>query len=87
MKSVFGGNYRAYLGIDFARNINPNWNVGFSFYRWTIDKQIGVATSRGDLNTLSHSYDIFKMDAEPPEKIVYIDNNIDNNIEKEVSYL
>ena len=59
LSSIFGGNYRAYLGIDFSRNVNPYWNVGFSFNRWTIDKQIGPATSRGDLNVLSHSYDIY----------------------------
>ena len=41
MRAVFGGNYRAYIGIDFSRNVNENWNVGFSFRRWTVDKQIG----------------------------------------------
>src|SRR5690606_14269769 len=56
--AVLGGRYRAYLGIDFSRNVNENWNVGFSFRRWTIDKQIGPLASKGDLNVLSHSYDI-----------------------------
>lgn len=59
MRSVIGGNYRAYLGIDFSRNVTENWNVGFNFNRWTIDKQIGPLQSRGDLNVLSHSYDLF----------------------------
>lgn len=58
MRAVLGGRYRAYLGIDFSRNVNENWNVGFSFRRWTIDKQIGPLASQGDLNVISHSYDI-----------------------------
>jgi hypothetical protein len=58
LRAVFGGNYRAYIGIDFSRNVTENWNVGFSFRRWTVDKQIGPLQSRGDLNVLSHSYDL-----------------------------
>ncbi|HET8858710.1 putative porin [Marivirga sp.] len=58
MRSVLGGNYRAYIGVDFSRNITENWNAGFSFRRWTVDKQIGPLQSRGDLNVISHSYDI-----------------------------
>ncbi len=59
LRSVIGGNYRAFIGVDFSRNVKPNWNVGFSFRRWTIDKQLGPTQSRGDLNVLSHSYDIY----------------------------
>lgn len=59
LRSVIGGNFRAYIGVDFSRNVQPNWNVGFSFRRWTVDKQLGPETSRGDLNVLSHSYDLY----------------------------
>lgn len=68
LRSVIGGNYRAFIGIDFSRNISPNWNVGFNFNRWTIDKQIGPTQSRGDLNTLSHSYDIYTDYTTPNKK-------------------
>lgn len=67
LRSVIGGNYRAYIGIDFSRNITENWNAGFSFRRWTVDKQIGPLQSRGDLNALSHSYDFFT-DYQTPNK-------------------
>ncbi|MFQ3213400.1 MAG: hypothetical protein ACJAT1_000952 [Marivirga sp.] len=67
LRSVIGGNYRAFVGIDFSRNVLPNWNVGFSFNRWTIDKQIGPNRSRGDLNALSLSYDIYT-DYQTPNK-------------------
>jgi hypothetical protein len=59
LRSVIGGNYRAFIGVDFSRNVKPNWNVGFSFRRWTIDKQLGPLSSRGDLNVLTHSYDVY----------------------------
>ncbi len=67
LRSVIGGNYRAYIGVDFSRNVNENWNTGFSFRRWTIDKQIGPSSNRGDLNVLTHSYDIFS-DYQTPNK-------------------
>ncbi|MBK6263818.1 putative porin [Marivirga sp. S37H4] len=67
LRSVIGGNYRAYIGIDFSRNVTENWNTGFSFRRWTIDKQIGPSQSRGDLNVLTHSYDIYS-DYQTPNK-------------------
>lgn len=71
MRSVFGGNYRAFIGIDFSRNVNENWNVGFSFKRWTVDKQIGPLLSRGDLNVLSHSYD-FQTDYRSPDRKYHV---------------
>ncbi len=60
MRSIIGGNDRAYIGVDFSRNVNENWNVGFNFNRWTIDKQVGLTANRSQ-NTyvLSHSYDIY----------------------------
>lgn len=71
MRSVFGGNYRAFIGIDFSRNVNENWNVGFSFRRWTIDKQIGPLQSRGDLNVLGHSYDL-QTDYRSPDRKYHV---------------
>jgi len=71
LRSVLGGNYRAFIGIDFSRNVNENWNVGFSFRRWTIDKQIGPLQSRGDLNVLSHSYD-FQTDYRSPDRKYHV---------------
>jgi hypothetical protein len=31
MAAFFGGGNRNMLDIEFARNVNPNWNVGFNF--------------------------------------------------------
>jgi hypothetical protein len=67
LRSVFGGNFRAFIGLDFSRNVNENWNVGFSFRRWTVDKQIGPLQSRGDLNVIAHSYD-FQTDYRSPDR-------------------
>lgn len=56
---TFGGNNRAIIETTFARNVNERWNVGFDFKRWTVDKQIGRQLSRGDLNVLHTSFDLF----------------------------
>uniref|UniRef100_UPI00345D5DA0 putative porin n=1 Tax=Marivirga sp. TaxID=2018662 RepID=UPI00345D5DA0 len=81
MRSVFGGNYRAFIGIDFSRNVNENWNVGFSFKRWTVDKQIGPLLSRGDLNVLGHSYD-FQTDYRSPDRKYHVMFNFARSFHK-----
>lgn len=59
LNAVFGGNNRAIIETSFSRNINERWNMGFNFKRYTVDKQIGRELSRGDIQALTTSYDIF----------------------------
>ncbi len=44
------------VDIDFARNVNPNWNVGFNFTRVISDKHLNPARRRGDRNAESFNY-------------------------------
>ncbi len=55
----FGGNGRSTVGVNFARNINPYWNVGFNFETMAVDKQVGADRSRGDRNVENTTYNFF----------------------------
>jgi len=66
LKIYLGGNVRSVVDVDIARNITPNWSVGFDFTNMDIDKQFGAMSSRGDrlvestgynFNTRFHSND------------------------------
>lgn len=38
-----GGLLQQILGVEFSRNIKPNWNAGFTYQRITAPKQFGYA--------------------------------------------
>ncbi|MDN4164119.1 hypothetical protein QWY31_01335 [Cytophagales bacterium LB-30] len=56
VNALIGGLGRSIADVRFARNVNPNWNVGFDFVQYNTDKQLGPA-SRGDRNVSSTGYD------------------------------
>jgi hypothetical protein len=58
MKVILGGKGRSTTRATFARNINPGWNVGFTYRGLYIDKQI-LRRGKGDRTTRSHYYDAF----------------------------
>lgn len=69
-----GGNGRSYVDIDFSRNINPNWNVGFDFRRISADKQLGPLASRDDKNSVSNAYDLYTRYYSPNKKYQILAN-------------
>ena len=58
IKAIFGGEGRAIVDVQFSRNINPLWNVGFDVTTINADKQINSA-GEGDRNTVSWAYDFY----------------------------
>ena len=55
---VWGGLGRAKTRVEFSRNINPRWNIGFDYRPILVDKQI-QSTGKGDRQTVSHYYDFY----------------------------
>jgi hypothetical protein len=58
MYLVWGGQGRAATRIEYARNINPRWNVAFTYRPILTDKQI-LRQGRADRNVMSHYYDFY----------------------------
>ncbi|NOT73812.1 MAG: hypothetical protein HOP08_02710 [Cyclobacteriaceae bacterium] len=58
MYVVWGGNGRAMTRVEFSRNINPRWNVGFNYRPILVEKQI-QRRRNGDYQTISHYYDFY----------------------------
>jgi hypothetical protein len=56
MRIIWGGNGRATTKIEFSRNINSRWNVGFNYRPILVEKQIG-SKGQGDRQTVDHYYD------------------------------
>jgi hypothetical protein len=54
-----GGNGRSILDIEYSRNVNPQWNIGFDVTLYRIDKQVGEEQTRGDRNAESNNYYFF----------------------------
>jgi hypothetical protein len=54
-----GGNGRSILDVEYARNVNPQWNVGFEVTLYRIDKQVGEEQTRGDRNAESDNWYFF----------------------------
>ncbi len=57
MKIIWGGIGRAMTRIEFSRNINPRWNIGFNYRPILVDKQ--PQHQKGIRQTVSHYYDFF----------------------------
>ena len=55
---VLGSNGRSVADIEYARNINPRWNISARYKRITSDKQIGVQVTRGDRNVVATNFDL-----------------------------
>ena len=53
---IWGGAGRAMTDIEFARNINPRWNFGFTYRPILVDKQL-ERKRRGDRQVVGHYYD------------------------------
>ncbi len=58
VRVVFGGEGRSNVDVQFSRNINPHWNVGFDVTTINADKQIN-SSGEGDRNTISWAYDFY----------------------------
>jgi len=56
IRLVWGGNGRAMTRIEFKRNINPRWNIGFNYRPILSDKQIDKRR-KGDRHVTSQYYD------------------------------
>ena len=56
---IFAGQGRSIGNLEFARNVKPNWNVGFNITKITADKQIGAQQLRGDRNVENLNYNFF----------------------------
>lgn len=69
-----GGKGRSIVDFDFARNVTPNWNVGFGIQQITSDKQIGVLANEGDRNALSNTMDLFSYYHSKDNKYTFIAN-------------
>ena len=52
---MIGGGNRNIIGVDFSRNVNPNWNVGFNYKRFTVDKQL-APNGQGDRQVESAAF-------------------------------
>ncbi len=53
--AMIGGGNRNIIGVDFSRNISPNWNAGFNYKRFTVDKQL-APNGQGDRQVESASF-------------------------------
>ncbi len=53
-----GGGNRSITDVEFSRSDSIMFNIGFSFKKWSIDKQQGK-TSRGDKISESTQYDVY----------------------------
>lgn len=58
MRVILGGKGRSITRATFSRNINPNWNFGFTYRGMFIDKQV-QRTGKGDRITRGNYYDAF----------------------------
>ena len=58
LQVALASNDRATLDVDYSRNINPGWNVGFDFNTQDIDKLLNRAT-RNDTHVKSTQFDIY----------------------------
>jgi len=56
MHVILGGRGRSITRATYSRNINPQWNFGFTYRGLFIDKQVG-RQGKGDRNARSHYYD------------------------------
>ena len=55
---VIGGGGRTVTSVNYSRNINPLWNIGFDYKGLFIDEQV-ERVARGDRNVLSTAYDLY----------------------------
>ncbi len=67
VKVVFGGEGRSLVDVQFSRNIDPLWNIGFDVTTINADKQINSA-GEGDRNTISWAYDLYSSYKTPNNK-------------------
>ncbi|MDN5211547.1 hypothetical protein QQ020_05780 [Fulvivirgaceae bacterium BMA12] len=67
IKSVFGGEGRSVVDVQFSRNINPLWNVGFDVTTINADKQVN-SSGDGDRNSISWAYDLYSSFSTPDNK-------------------
>lgn len=58
MNLVWGGAGRAMTRIEFTRNVNARWNIGFNYRPILVDKQL-QRRSRGDRQVIAHYYDFY----------------------------
>lgn len=58
MRVILGGKGRSFTRATFSRNINPNWNFGFTYRGLFIDKQV-QRTGKGDRITRGNYYDAY----------------------------
>jgi hypothetical protein len=58
MRVILGGKGRSMTRATFSRNINPNWNFGFTYRGQFIDKQI-QRVGKGDRITRDNYYDAY----------------------------
>ncbi len=57
MSAFFGGGNRNMLDIEFARNVNPRWNLGLDFHTQRIRKTLNPA-DRDDHMTVQNAYSL-----------------------------
>ncbi|MBT1697383.1 hypothetical protein KK083_10885 [Fulvivirgaceae bacterium PWU4] len=58
MRVILGGRGRSLTRATFSRNINENWNFGFTYRGLFIDKQVG-GSGKNDRITRSNYYDFY----------------------------
>ena len=73
MNLVWGGAGRAMTRIEFSRNVNARWNIGFNYRPILIDKQL-QRRSRGDRHVIAHYYDFYTSYKSKNEKYLLLAN-------------
>lgn len=73
VKAVFGGEGRAVVDVQFSRNIDAFWNVGFDVTTINADKQIN-SSGEGDRNTISWAYNFYTSFKTPDDKYHLLTN-------------
>ncbi len=73
MHIIWGGIGRAMTHIEFSRNVNPRWNIGFNYRPILIDKQI-QRSGKGDRQTVSQYYDFYSTYASKDKKYFLLFN-------------
>lgn len=56
---IQGGRGQQSLNFEFSANINPQWNAGFNYQRFTSQKQYGAANQNSDPLTDHHALVVF----------------------------